>query len=190
MRYHDITKDDMKNGDGLRVVLWLAGCDHACPGCQNPITWDPNGGLEFDRTAKEELWEELKKPYISGITFSGGDPFFHGNREEVGRLIREIRLTFPRKTIWVYTGYRWEEIRELPFLDQVDVLVDGRYEEGLRDVTLCWKGSANQRVIDVKKTLEKGPGSEPVIHCLDHWFSREEIYLKQKGACCGENCEI
>ncbi len=190
MRYHDITKDDMKNGDGLRVVLWLAGCDHACPGCQNPITWDPNGGLEFDRAAKEELWEELKKPYISGITFSGGDPFFHGNREEVGRLIREIRLTFPRKTIWVYTGYRWEEIRDLPFLDQVDVLVDGRYEEGLRDVTLCWKGSSNQRVIDVKKTLEKGPGAEPVIHCPDHWFSREEIYLKQKGACCGENCEI
>jgi anaerobic ribonucleoside-triphosphate reductase activating protein len=187
MKYHDITKDDMKNGDGLRVVLWLAGCDHACPGCQNPITWDPEGGLEFDAAAKEELFEILERSYISGITFSGGDPLFHGNRQEVGELIGEIRQKFPDKTIWLYTGYTWEEIIDLPYLDSIDVVVDGPYVEAQRDVTLCWKGSLNQRVIDVKATLRKGKEASPVIHCPDHWYSREEKYVNYKGACCGEN---
>ena len=79
MRYHNITKDDMLNGDGLRVVLWVSGCDHCCKECHNPITWDPNGGLVFDEEAKEELFEELKKDYVSGITFSGGDPLYAGH---------------------------------------------------------------------------------------------------------------
>ena len=122
MQYHNITKDDMLNGDGLRVVLWVAGCGHACPGCHNPITWDAEGGLLFDQAAKAELFTELGKDYISGITFSGGDPLFPGNREEISELCREIRQKFPDKTIWLYTGYRWEEIKWLPFLDQIDVL--------------------------------------------------------------------
>ena len=112
----------MLNGDGLRVVLWVAGCGHACPGCHNPITWDAEGGLLFDQAAKAELFTELGKDYISGITFSGGDPLFPGNREEISELCREIRQKFPDKTIWLYTGYRWEEIKWLPFLDQIDVL--------------------------------------------------------------------
>ena len=112
----------MLNGDGLRVVLWVAGCGHACPGCHNPITWDAEGGLLFDQAAKAELFTELGKDYISGITFSGGDPLFPGNREEINELCREIRQKFPDKTIWLYTGYRWEEIKWLPFLDQIDVL--------------------------------------------------------------------
>ena len=112
----------MLNGDGLRVVLWVAGCGHACPGCHNPITWDAEGGLLFDQAAKNELFTELGKDYISGITFSGGDPLFPGNREEISELCREIRQKFPDKTIWLYTGYRWEEIKWLPFLDQIDVL--------------------------------------------------------------------
>ena len=91
MQYHNITKDDMLNGDGLRVVLWVAGCGHACPGCHNPITWDAEGGLLFDQAAKAELFTELGKDYISGITFSGGDPLFPGNREEISELCREIR---------------------------------------------------------------------------------------------------
>ena len=124
MQYHNITKDDMLNGDGLRVVLWVAGCGHACPGCHNPITWDAEGGLLFDQAAKAELFTELGKDYISGITFSGGDPLFPGNREEISELCREIRQKFPDKTIWLYTGYRWEEIKWLPFLDQIDVLID------------------------------------------------------------------
>lgn len=90
---------------------------------------------------------------ISGITFSGGDPLFPGNREEISELCREIRQKFPDKTIWLYTGYRWEEIKWLPFLDQIDVLIDGRFVQAQADPQLHWRGSANQRVIDVPRTL-------------------------------------
>lgn len=97
MRYHNITKDDMLNGDGLRVVLWVAGCNHCCKECQNPITWDPDGGLLFDESAKQEIFEQLEKPYISGITFSGGDPMHPVNRADVRELMSEIRENIPRK---------------------------------------------------------------------------------------------
>ena len=156
MRYHNITKDDMLNGDGLRVVLWVAGCDHHCKNCHNPITWDICGGLEFDDSAKQELFEYLSKPYISGITFSGGDPLHVKNREPVGELINEIRTKFPNKTIWLYTGYVWEDIKNLPFIPMIDVIVDGEFVEELKDTKLEWKGSSNQRVIDVHKTLSNG----------------------------------
>ena len=152
MHYHNITKDDMLNGDGLRVVLWVAGCAHACPGCHNPETWEADSGIPFDQAAKDELFAELEKDYISGVTFSGGDPLFPGNRETVGALCREIRQRFPDKTIWIYTGYRWEQISELAILDTVDVLVDGRFEQALADMALHWRGSANQRLIDVQRT--------------------------------------
>ncbi|MBR5266736.1 MAG: anaerobic ribonucleoside-triphosphate reductase activating protein [Lachnospiraceae bacterium] len=161
MRYHNITKDDMLNGDGLRTVLWVAGCSHGCKNCQNPITWDICGGIPFDEAAKKELFEALEPDYISGITFSGGDPLHMQNREEIGQLIFEVRERFPHKTIWVYSGYTWEEVKDLPYLKLADVLVDGRFEEELKDVTLHWKGSANQRVIDIQKTLESG---EIVLH--------------------------
>ena len=105
MRYHNITKDDMLNGDGLRVVLWVAGCGHHCKGCQNPITWDPNGGIPFDDAAKAEIFEQLDKDYISGITFSGGDPLYEANRADVTALAKEIKERYPKKDIWVYTGY-------------------------------------------------------------------------------------
>lgn len=153
MRFHNITKEDMLNGEGLRTVLWLAGCEHKCKNCQNPITWDICGGLLFDEAAKEELFESLKPDYISGITFSGGDPLHTQNREEVGRLIEEIHEKFPDKTIWAYTGYLWEQVKDLWFMKYVDVLVDGPFKEEVKDVNLHWVGSANQRVIDVKKTL-------------------------------------
>ncbi|MCI7796595.1 MAG: anaerobic ribonucleoside-triphosphate reductase activating protein [Lachnospiraceae bacterium] len=156
MRYHNITKDDMLNGDGLRTVLWVAGCSHGCKNCQNPITWDICGGIPFDEAAKEELFAELEKDYISGITFSGGDPLHVKNRDEVGALIREIHKKFPDKTIWVYTGYLWDEVRDLPYMKYVDVLVDGKFVEALKDTTLHWKGSSNQKVIDVKKSLKTG----------------------------------
>ncbi len=161
MRYHNITKDDMLNGDGLRTVLWVAGCSHGCKNCHNPITWDICGGIPFDEAAKKELFEALEPDYISGITFSGGDPLHMQNRDEVGELIKEVREKYPNKTIWVYTGYTWEEVKELPYLKLADVLVDGEFVDELKDVTLHWKGSANQRVIDIKKTLESG---EIVLH--------------------------
>lgn len=156
MRYHNITKDDMLNGDGLRAVLWLSGCEHACKGCHNPITWDVNGGIEFDNTARNELFDLLEKDYISGVTFSGGDPLHPANINEVSLLINEIRETFPEKTIWLYTGYDWDEIKMFPFIKNIDVLVDGEFVQELKDEKLHWKGSSNQNVIDVKKSLEAG----------------------------------
>ncbi len=156
MRYHNITKEDMLNGDGLRVVLWFAGCAHHCKNCQNPITWDPEGGLPFDESARQEIFEELEKDYISGITFSGGDPLYVGTREGLFELIQESRGRYPRKTIWLYTGYLWEEICHLELIPYLDVVVDGRFVEELKDNNLPWKGSSNQRVIDVQTTLRLG----------------------------------
>ena len=161
MKYHNITKDDMKNGDGLRVVLWLAGCEHHCPGCQNPITWDPDDGLEFDEVAKKEIFNQLDKDYISGITFSGGDPLNENNRFVVCDLIKRIRSKYKNtKSIWIYTGYTWEEIIEeawpilTAILEDTDVIVDGTFEENLADINYHWAGSTNQRVIDVQRSIE------------------------------------
>lgn len=155
MRYHNITKVDMLNGNGIRVVLWVAGCEHGCPECQNSITWDPNGGLEFDDKAKEELFDALDKDYINGITFSGGDPLHPENRDEVLQLIKEIRSKYKRnKTIWLYTGYMYEEIESL--VHDCDVVVDGQFVKNLADKQYHWAGSTNQRIIDVFKTIQKG----------------------------------
>lgn len=153
MRYHNITHDDMLNGDGLRVVLWVSGCEHKCYNCHNKITWDINNGLIFDDNAKEEIFRQLEKDYIKGITFSGGDPLHKQNRTEVFNLVKEIKTKFPKKDIWLYTGYTWEEINDLDIIDYIDVLVDGKYIEELSNPELEWRGSSNQRVIDVKKTL-------------------------------------
>ena len=146
MRYHNITKDDMLNGDGLRAVLWVAGCCHGCKECQNPITWDINGGIPFDEAAKEELFTELRKSYVSGVTLSGGDPLHPQNRKEIGELICEIKEKFPTKTIWIYTGFLWEEVRDLPYVRKADVLVDGRFIVEQKDLTLHWKRSEERRV--------------------------------------------
>ena len=156
MRYHNITKDDVLNGEGLRTVLWVAGCNHNCKGCHNPITWDIRGGIPFDEAAKEELFEQLEKPYISGVTLSGGDPLHPANREDIGALIDEICSRFPNKTIWLYTGYDWEAVCDLPLIRKVDVVVDGEFVEALKDAKLHWRGSSNQRVIDVQRSLLTG----------------------------------
>ena len=150
MNYHNITKDDMLNGDGLRVVLWVSGCAHGCKGCHNPITWDPKSGLPFDEAAKQEIFTELKKDYISGLTLSGGDPLFPGNRSTIEQLVKEVKENFPNKTIWLYTGYDWEAISNLPLIQYIDIVIDGKFIESLKDAKLHWRGSSNQRVIDVK----------------------------------------
>ena len=192
MNYHNITYPDQNNGDGLRVVLWLSGCSHHCKGCQNPQTWDTNSGVPFDESAKEEIFKELNKDYISGITLSGGDPLNEANLDGVLGLVNQIRLLFPQKTIWLYTGYRVHGIQEGLFvltpnvitdkisdhkeiidrvnddvkrsdiIKQCDVLIDGRYVEEKRDITLKWRGSSNQRVINVQKKKKK---NEIVLHC-------------------------
>lgn len=159
MNYHNITHDDQNNGDGLRVVLWLSGCDHKCKGCQNPQTWDKNSGILFDKNAKEEIFEELSKDYISGITFSGGDPLNKNNNNEVFLLCTEIRKNFPNKTIWLYSGYTWEEVMNSEELKKTvsltDVFVDGKFIKELYDKSYHWAGSTNQRVIDIKESLNK-----------------------------------
>lgn len=176
MRYHNITKDDMLNGDGLRVVLWVAGCNHCCKNCQNPVTWDPDGGLLFDEAAKAEIFEQLDKSYISGITFSGGDPLHPANRLDVRELMAEIREKYPQKTIWLYTGDIWENIVYYPMMKYVDVVVDGEFIQEQADQKLLWKGSANQRVIDVRKTIDQSDPTIPVLYCGDY----EQSYVETK----------
>lgn len=164
MRYHNITKADMLNGDGLRVVLWLAGCSHHCQACQNPITWDANDGLIFDEEAKREVFAELEKSWCSGLTLSGGDPLYVGNRKDVGLLVKEIKSKFPDKNIWCYTGYTWEELMKQVkddenlkiILNNVDVLLDGRFVLSLALEKLHYVGSSNQRIIDVRSSLDTG----------------------------------
>jgi len=162
MNYHNITKDDMLNGDGLRVVLWTAGCTHCCDGCQNPETWDVASGILYDEKAEEELFEDLAPDYISGITFSGGDPLHPFNREEVLRIAKKVKETYPNKTVWLYTGFSWEEIKDSIDLSNIDVLVDGEFVKELNDNNLQWVGSSNQRIIDVQKTLKEG---HIIHHC-------------------------
>ena len=156
MRYHNITKDDLLNGSGIRVVLWVAGCGHHCPECHNPITHDPKGGIPFDDAAKEEIFAELRKDYVSGITFSGGDPLHPINVNEIGELVAEINAMFPNKTKWLYTGYTYEQISSLPFISMLDVVCDGRFEVEKFDPKIHWVGSSNQRVIDIKATKREG----------------------------------
>ena len=172
----------MNNGDGLRVVLWLSGCSHHCYNCQNPQTWNPDSGIPFDESAKQEIFNELSKDYISGITFSGGDPLYENNLDEVLKLVKEIRISFHDKTIWLYTGYdfdllnsKYNEYKYTPFaanadewltrweiISNVDVLIDGEYIDEQRDITLKWRGSSNQRVIDVKQSLTQ---NKIVLYC-------------------------
>ena len=151
MRYHDIKKADMLNGDGIRVTLFVSGCNHYCKGCQNPITWAPEGGLPFDDAAKEEIFRELDNDWCSGITFSGGDPLYPANREDITALAKEIKAKYPDKTIWLYTGYEYEEISALDVMAYVDVAVVGEFKEELADINYPWAGSTNQRVIRLKE---------------------------------------
>lgn len=162
MNYHYITKDDMVNGDGIRVVLWVAGCNHKCKECHNPETWDVCGGKPFTDDTKKELFDELAKDYVQGITFSGGDPLHPSNRDFVTELSHEIKDKFPNKTQWLYTGFSWDEVKNLDIVNTLDVLIDGEFDIDNRDVTLKWRGSPNQNVIDVQKTLSE---NNLVLHC-------------------------
>ena len=156
MNYHNITHDDMLNGKGFRVVLWVAGCSHHCKGCHNSETWNPNSGILFDDSAKEEIYNELKKDYVQGITFSGGDPLFPGNRDEISKLIKDIKEKFPQKNIWLYTGFVYDQVKDLEVMNYIDVLVDGPFIIELKSPEKHWVGSSNQRVIDLQKTKRSG----------------------------------
>ena len=146
MRYHNITKCDLLNGDGIRVVLWISGCKLHCPGCHNPQTWAFNSGIRFGEQDKEELFDAIDKSYVKGLTLSGGNPLDSYN--ELLPLLKEIREKFPDKDIWLYSGYYFDQIeREYSeVLNYIDVIVDGPYDENKRDVELHWRGSTNQKV--------------------------------------------
>lgn len=162
MRYHDITQCDLVNGDGPRTVLWVSHCEHKCEGCHNPQTWSEDGGVPFDKDAEVELFAYLSDPFVQGLTLSGGDPLSTKNRDTVAKLIMEVKRRFPHKDIWVYTGYLYEDLLDYEALEYIDVLIDGKFVESLSKPHPMWRGSSNQRVIDVKKTLAQG---EIVLHC-------------------------
>lgn len=161
MNYYKIDECSISNGIGIRTVLWVSGCDHHCKGCHNPETWDYNSGKLFDKMAKQELFNNLSKSYIDGITYSGGDPLHDSNWKDILNLVREIKEKFPNKTQWLYTGYTFEYLVQYndgrdEIFDYIDVMVDGQFIEEQRDLTLPFRGSANQRIIDINKSKAIG----------------------------------
>lgn len=148
MNYHNITKCDMLNGEGVRVVLWVSGCVHACPNCHNQQTWNPNSGIPFDNDAIQEIYAELDNPYVDGITFSGGDPLHPLNYNTILWLCTQIKLKYPNKNIWLYTGYSLDTVKLIysDILEYVDVLVDGTFIEKLKSPDKHWIGSSNQKI--------------------------------------------
>lgn len=166
MNYHDIKVDDLNNGVGVRVTLFLSGCEHNCPECHNPQTHDPHSGRVFDDNAKSYIFEYLAKDYIDGITLSGGDPLYPTNVCEVLELVQEIKQRFHNKTIWLYTGYTLDipnifttnkpnqlEKDRYNIIRLCDVVVDSRFVKSLADANYPYAGSTNQRVIDVQRSF-------------------------------------
>lgn len=169
MNYMHIDKASISNGLGFRVVLWCSGCTVRCQGCHNSQTWDFHAGQLFDNKAKQYLFEQLSKPYIKGITLSGGHPLDYENLPDIYNIIKEIKENFPDKDVWLYTGYTlsmrdfdttvdcgWDNALISNYIvAKCDVIVDGPYIEEQRDITLPFRGSSNQRIIDVKETIKQ-----------------------------------
>ena len=149
----------MLNGDGLRVTCWVSGCSIGCFNCYNPQTWDFNSGIPFTDDTMQEILYDLSKPYIKGLTLSGGHPLDSLNAPEVLKIVKRVKMVFPNKDIWIYSGYEWETIIKDETLREImkytDVLVDGPYIDKLRDVSLAFRGSSNQRIICAKQSLEQ-----------------------------------
>ena len=158
MNYEKIDKCSVSNGTGIRTVLWVSGCDIHCYNCHNPQTWDFNSGIPFTDDTMQEILYDLSKPYIKGCTLSGGHPLDPHNAPEVLKIVKRVKMVFPNKDIWIYSGYTWEDIIQNDTLKEIlkytDVLVDGAYIDELRDISLAFRGSSNQRIIDVQKTLD------------------------------------
>lgn len=162
MKYLNILDCDIADGNGVRVTLFVSSCPHHCKGCHNPESWDEDNGKLFDYKAKEKLFELLSRDYVDGITLSGGDPISCKNIDEITTLCKELKEKFPTKTIWVYTGFIFEKIKHLEIIKYIDVLVDGPYIEEKRDITLAFRGSSNQRVIDIPKTIVE---DKVILYC-------------------------
>lgn len=156
MNYSVIKPLDIANGPGIRVSLFVSGCRNRCKGCFNPETWSFTYGQEFTGETLQELVHLLDNPNIEGLSILGGDPFEEENREAVYEICKLVKFLRPNKTIWVWSGYLYEDLKDLELTKYVDVLVDGPFVEELKDLRLKWKGSSNQRVIGVKASLESG----------------------------------
>jgi anaerobic ribonucleoside-triphosphate reductase activating protein len=178
MNYSGISECDVLNGTGFRVVLFVSGCSHRCYNCQNSKTWDKNFGHPFTEKTKQYIFNCLDKDYIDGITITGGDPLHENNLDEILKLVQELRISLPTKTIWLYTGYSYSEIfrgqssclsqeglnnfKRREIIKQCDVLVDGEYIDEQRDLTKKWAGSSNQCVIDIQKSLAQ---NKMILYC-------------------------
>ena len=167
VRVLDITSPDINNGNGIRATLWVSGCSHHCKGCQNRWTWKFEQGKELNKAIYDDLKEILDRDYINGLTLSGGDPLCQDDEglQELYHLILWFRENYPTKDIWLYTGYDIDEIDfnglinewKVKIIKSVDVIVDGRYDENRRNITLAFRGSENQRIINVKKYINEEP---------------------------------
>ena len=157
MNYGAIKKTDIANGPGVRVSLFVSGCRNHCKGCFNPETWDFNYGKTFDKGTKDEIIQALSPYYISGLSLLGGDPFEPENQLVLVDFVKEVKSLYPDKTIWCWTGYKFEEdlISTAELLKYIDVLVDGKFEQELKNITLKFRGSENQRVISVPESIKE-----------------------------------
>lgn len=181
MRYSSMRNLDISNGEGVGVSLFVQGCPLHCKNCFNSDTWDFNGGKEWTEEIKDRFMKLIDRPYIKRVSFLGGECLAEQNLNEVLKLVKEIRISFPEKTIWLYTGYAWEQLvysrmpsgvgKEKEFLNwnrrneiisNIDICIDGEYVDNLKDLTLKWRGSKNQRVIDVKQSLAQ---NKVVLYC-------------------------
>lgn len=165
MNYGEIKDCDIANGEGVRVSLFVSGCTHHCPNCFNQQTWDFSFGQPFTREVEDRLLQKLSRSYIGGLSLLGGEPFEPANQKVLLPFLRRVKEMYPQKNIWCYSGYTLEELLgpsrahtddTLPMLQLIDILVDGRFVEALKDISLKFRGSSNQNVIDVKKTLASG----------------------------------
>lgn len=158
MNYAKILTADITSGPGFRVSMWVTGCEHRCEGCFNSEIWECSKGQKFDQGVKDRIFAELGKPWVSGFSFLGGEPLskLSDNREQTIAFCKELKAKFPTKDVVVFTGFMYEDLvndetsKEL--FDYIDILVDGKFEIAKRDVTLGWRGSTNQRIIDVKRS--------------------------------------
>ena len=166
MHYGNIKYYDIANGEGVRTSLFVSGCTHHCKNCFNPETWDFQYGNEFTPEVEEKIMQSLENDFIAGLTLLGGEPMEPANQKALLPFLKRVRERFPRKTIWCYTGYLFD--KELlidsrarcpwtdELLQQIDIIVDGEFKNELKDITLRFKGSANQRIIDVQQSLRQG----------------------------------
>lgn len=161
MRYNIIKQLDIANGPGCRVSLFVQGCDFNCPGCFNSIAKDFEGGSLFTEQTRDAIFALAEPAHISGLSILGGEPLNPRNREDVLRLISQFKSKYPNKSVWLWTGYLWEDVVDDILASDVDVLVDGQFSEDLKDLRLKYRGSSNQRVIDVKASTK----NSPVIIC-------------------------